>query len=139
MTDRMSVKCPWCGEEMRHYCWGIENETGFRCDNCNATAPVVTFRNDEYNTQEERYAVARKAAYQAAVRRPPNRALTNAEISLLDERDAVWCVWESAGLIGFYMRKGSTAKRGWPGPGYIGIWRRKPTQADIDAARGERE
>jgi hypothetical protein len=121
--ERKPVICPWCGWEMvaregqdifhRKY-------NAYVCEGCEAVSPI---------------AYSEDAAYTAATRTPPNRPLTLPELFDLDgNMDAVWVVDSGCGTIVM----GAEEACEWASDAdTVLFFVRKPTPADIEAARKE--
>ena len=123
--ERKPVMCPWCGWEM------VAREgqdifhgkySAYVCEGCEAVSPI---------------AYSGDAAYAAATATPPNRPLTLAEIKNRDDFDAIWWVRKNDNqtfVFAVYEFKGMTSEfsaERW-------AFAAKPTSADIEAARKER-
>ena len=124
--ERKPVICP-CGEEMILCC--DQADCGnyyaqYDCD-CGWSSPQC-----ERRTEQE----AIEAAYEAATRKPPNRPLTLPELFDLGDDDVVWTVFEN----GRIWAMGARGAQAWLTDEHYLLFARKPTPADIEAARKER-
>ena len=118
--ERKPVICPWCGYEMSLMSVSDEPyERWYKCYNCEARSPI---------------ALTDEAAYAAATRRPPNRPLTLPELFDLEDDDAAWVVAENGKIYAM----GAECAQEWAGEEHCLFFAVKPTPADIEAARKER-
>ena len=123
MADERKVICPWCGWDMvaregQDIFHGKYNV--YVCDGCEETSPI---------------AYSEDAAYAAATRTPPNRPLTLPELFDLDGvADAVWVVDSKSGTR---VMSAEEACEWASDADTVLFFVRKPTPADIEAARKE--
>lgn len=133
--ERKPVICPWCKNK------GIESlmtkqrdsvgmELGddyYYCPLCDSHSPHIHTVGGEWD-------IADKECYAAANRTPPNLPLTFDGMAALDESDAVWVVSKDGAVC---VVNGLDAYE-YAGYEYDALFfARKPTPADIEAARKE--
>ena len=128
MSEERKVICP-CGKEM-----ALQEAEGimpayryiasYHCG-CGWNSPVR-----DGTTREE----AAEEAYAAATSRPENLPLTLPALFELEEADAVWVVDEN----GRIWAMGAECAQEWASEEHCLFFARKPTNADIAAARKER-
>jgi len=124
--ERKPVICPWCGWEMvaregQDIFHGKYN--AYVCEGCESVSPI---------------AYSEDSAYTAATRTPPNRPLTEEQIYESDDKDAIWA-YENGVLY-----EPISAAKTWEllsCENYKDtmFFACKPTPADIEAARKERD
>jgi hypothetical protein len=95
--------------------------SAYVCEGCEAVSPI---------------AYSEEAAYTAATRTPPNRALTREQVEAMDDQDAVWIVRKGTGKICVGPAREAVAIL-ISLEGYSRFWffAALPTPADIEAAR----
>lgn len=116
------VLCPWCGEEME--CHNNLSSIRYHCFHCGAVAPFGEMKTHE-------------SAYQAAMRRPPNKPMTKEQLYALPNDAAIWvCYNDGVRREGAFPTSASWGKF-YPdlccdnGMAFSSL----PTNADIEAAR----
>lgn len=131
-NEHKPVICPWCGLEMFRnphlpYStwnkekgeWEFEGQVNYACV-CGAQSPIKE---------------STKEAIEEATRRPPNRPLTLPELFDLDgNMDAVWVVDSGCGTV---VMSAEEACEWASDADTVLFFVRKPTPADIEAARKE--
>ena len=134
------VICPWCGKQILESNWEARftvypggfsyTSCRFRCE-CGVCTPWGDYQPDKKRGLE--------SAYADATRRPPNKPLTLAELFDLDpETDAVWLVNDAFTAYDVIVMSAEAACEWASDANSVFFFARKPTHADIEAARKER-
>ena len=132
--ERKPVMCPWCKlsgcnvvmAKQRESVGMTTGEDYYFCPECHSHSPHIA-------TSDGNWDKASNDCYLAATRTQPNKPMTLPELFDLADDDAAWVVSEN----GKIWAMGAECAQEWASEERCLFFARKPTNADIAAARKE--